>query len=455
MSTRLGGSTGCSPTPAGDAATPAPAGCGPRRQAHRAYVAAAQAESARWTTAATTTARSQLAIGPRDQPSTFDRAHRDIGARAGGPQGGVHRRDRRAPGAGSGLLTVLGPLLALIVCAPGLRRHPRPTRGVPLMRTRVALAAVLPLPSLAARRLLRRLVAAAAAARPRRRPPPAPGRPARRSTPPATRGPACAPPARCPRRARCRPAATWPTIQKRGRLILGTSQDTLLFSSRNPFTGKVEGFDVDMGRQIAAGHLRRPRQDPDQGHRVRQAGPRTPQDGTVDLVADTMTINCARWKDVNFSTDLLRRRAEGAGLQRRPTAKGIEDLGGKKVCAAAGCTSIDNIAKARRQADRGGRPRLGPTAWCCSSRTRSTRSPPTTRSWPGWPRRTRTRRWSAPVHRRAVRAWRCRQEHPEFTRFVNGVLAQNPRRRHLEGDVRASGSATSAPPPQPPAAEYR
>jgi polar amino acid transport system substrate-binding protein len=42
------------------------------------------------------------------------------------------------------------------------------------------------------------------------------------------------------------------TIQKRGRLVLGTSQDTLLFSSRNPFTGKVEGFDVDMGRQIAA-----------------------------------------------------------------------------------------------------------------------------------------------------------------------------------------------------------
>ena len=90
-------------------------------------------------------------------------------------------------------------------------------------------------------------------------------------------------------------------IQKRGRLILGTSQDTLLFSSRNPFTGKVEGFDVDMGRQIAEAIFG----DPDKiqikvigyDQRVDLAA-----DGTVDLVADTMTMNCERWQDVNFST---------------------------------------------------------------------------------------------------------------------------------------------------------
>ena len=48
------------------------------------------------------------------------------------------------------------------------------------------------------------------------------------------------------------PAGTYlAQIQKRGRLVLGTSQDTLLFSSRNPRTGAVEGFDVDLGRQLA------------------------------------------------------------------------------------------------------------------------------------------------------------------------------------------------------------
>ena len=94
-------------------------------------------------------------------------------------------------------------------------------------------------------------------------------------------------------------------IQKRGRLVLGTSQDTLLFSSRNPFTGAIEGFDVDTARQVAEAIFG----DPDKiqikviaySDRVKQASGVDPAN-KVDLVADTMTINCARWKDVNFST---------------------------------------------------------------------------------------------------------------------------------------------------------
>src|SRR5258708_13674670 len=90
-------------------------------------------------------------------------------------------------------------------------------------------------------------------------------------------------------------------IQRRGRLVLGTSQDTLLFSSRNPFTGKLEGFDVDMGRQIAQAIFG----DPNKIQiKVIAYDKRVPDaaDGTVDIVADTMTINCARRKSVNFST---------------------------------------------------------------------------------------------------------------------------------------------------------
>ena len=48
-----------------------------------------------WTTAATTTARSTLAIGPRDVGDVH-RPHRRHRARAGEPQGRVHRRDRPA-----------------------------------------------------------------------------------------------------------------------------------------------------------------------------------------------------------------------------------------------------------------------------------------------------------------------------------------------------------------------
>jgi len=131
-------------------------------------------------------------------------------------------------------------------------------------------------------------------------------------------------------------------IQKRGRLILGTSQDTLLFSSRNPFTGKVEGFDVDMGRQIAQAIFG----DPDKiqikvigyDQRVSLAAR-----GEVDLVADTMTVNCERLKEVDFST-VYYEAGQRVLVSTDSTAKSIQDLGGKRVCAVAGSTSLQNIA---------------------------------------------------------------------------------------------------------------
>ena len=53
------------------------------------------------------------------------------------------------------------------------------------------------------------------------------------------------------------PAGTFMAeIQQRGRLIAGVSADTLLFGYRNPFTGKLEGFDIDLIRQVVAGDLR-------------------------------------------------------------------------------------------------------------------------------------------------------------------------------------------------------
>jgi polar amino acid transport system substrate-binding protein len=133
------------------------------------------------------------------------------------------------------------------------------------------------------------------------------------------------------------------TIQKRGRLVLGTSQDTLLFSSRNAFTGQVEGFDVDMGRAIAKAIFG----DPNKlqikviGYDKRIS---SLVDGSVDLVADTMTINCERWKQVNFST-VYYDAGQRVLVSSNSKAKDINALGGQKVCAAVGSTSLANIAK--------------------------------------------------------------------------------------------------------------
>ena len=38
-------------------------------------------------------------------------------------------------------------------------------------------------------------------------------------------------------------------IQKRGRLIAGVSADTLLLGARNPISGRIEGFDIDVLHQ--------------------------------------------------------------------------------------------------------------------------------------------------------------------------------------------------------------
>ena len=66
---------------------------------------------------------------------------------------------------------------------------------------------------------------------------------------------------RFPRLARCRRAATWTTIQHRGRLIVGVDQNTLLFGYRDPITGDIDGLDVALAHEIARGDLRRSERD--------------------------------------------------------------------------------------------------------------------------------------------------------------------------------------------------
>src|SRR5690606_41525428 len=45
--------------------------------------------------------------------------------------------------------------------------------------------------------------------------------------------------------------STMAAIRDRGVLRVGVSSDTLLMGSRNPFSGEIEGFDIDVARQVA------------------------------------------------------------------------------------------------------------------------------------------------------------------------------------------------------------
>ncbi len=136
-------------------------------------------------------------------------------------------------------------------------------------------------------------------------------------------------------------------IQRRGRLIAGVSADTLLLGARNPISGKIEGFDIDLLHAISQAIFG----NPDRIElRVITAADRLPvlQDGTVDIVARNMTINCTRWKDIAFSSEYYRsgqkvlvRLGETADGGRPVTR--MQDLEGKKVCAPNGSTSMEKL----------------------------------------------------------------------------------------------------------------
>jgi polar amino acid transport system substrate-binding protein len=95
-------------------------------------------------------------------------------------------------------------------------------------------------------------------------------------------------------------------IRARGFLIAGVDQSTYHFGYLNPLDGQIEGFDIDMIKAVAEAIFGSP------GHVVYKAisdAQRIPDvlNGTVDIVAHTMTITCARLQQVDFSASTSRR----------------------------------------------------------------------------------------------------------------------------------------------------
>ena len=66
------------------------------------------------------------------------------------------------------------------------------------------------------------------------------------------------------------------------------------------------------------------------------------QDGSVDIVADVMTINCTRWGQISFSSQYFD-AGQKVLVRTDSKATGIQDLNGKKMCVAKGSTNFDNM----------------------------------------------------------------------------------------------------------------
>jgi polar amino acid transport system substrate-binding protein len=132
-------------------------------------------------------------------------------------------------------------------------------------------------------------------------------------------------------------------IRKNKKIRVGVSADNLLFGFRNPITGQLEGFDIDMVNAVAHAIF-----GPDITgkieYRVENFAQRIPdlQSGRVDLVADIMTINCSRWSQIAFSSEYFH-AGQQVLVRKNSPYKGIADLNGKKVCTATGSTGEQNL----------------------------------------------------------------------------------------------------------------
>lgn len=128
------------------------------------------------------------------------------------------------------------------------------------------------------------------------------------------------------------------TIQDRGYLIAGVNAGAYKFGYLNPTSGQIEGFEIDLVRALAGAIFG----DPSRYRLVALSVPqRIPfvQDKRVDIAVDAITITCYRKTQVDFSTVYY-------GAQQRvlvPSSSKATDISafsGQRVCASAQSTPI-------------------------------------------------------------------------------------------------------------------
>jgi glutamate transport system substrate-binding protein len=122
-------------------------------------------------------------------------------------------------------------------------------------------------------------------------------------------------------------------IQAKGEITIGVKFDVPPFGVKNPQSGEVEGFDVEMGKAVAAKLGVKPK------FIEAISDNRIPflQDGTADLILSTMTINEERVQEIDFSDPYFIARGRIL-VPGDSDIAGIDDLAGKNVCTALGST---------------------------------------------------------------------------------------------------------------------
>lgn len=138
-------------------------------------------------------------------------------------------------------------------------------------------------------------------------------------------------------------------IKERGKLIAGVKYDTKLFGLKDPASGDVEGFDIDIAKALAKQIL-----GDETKVELKEVTSKTRipmlQNGDIDIIIATMTITDERKEQVDFS-DVYFEAGQSLLVKNDSAIAGLESLDGVKVLAVKGSTSAQNIREKAPKAD--------------------------------------------------------------------------------------------------------
>lgn len=131
-------------------------------------------------------------------------------------------------------------------------------------------------------------------------------------------------------------------IKDKGKIVVGTKFDQPGFGLQNPTNQQIEGFDAEIGRLLAVKIF-------GDATKVEFVEAKTAvreqviENGTVNVVVATYTINDARKQKIDFAGPYFQAGQDILVKKDNTTITKLEDLAGKKVCTQQNSTSLKNL----------------------------------------------------------------------------------------------------------------
>jgi glutamate transport system substrate-binding protein len=149
--------------------------------------------------------------------------------------------------------------------------------------------------------------------------------------------------------------STMANIQAKGKIVVGTKFDQPGLGQKNPLTNQVEGFDVEIAKLIAVGIFGG--EVSELGNKIEFVETPTPvreqviEQGTVDIVVATYTINDARKQRIDFAGPYYLAGQDIMVKKDDTSITGVESLvAGKTVCSVRNSTPATRIRERAPQA---------------------------------------------------------------------------------------------------------